>query len=223
VRNLKAVANDRDLRDAVLEELEWDPRVGDSRIHVAVTDGAIVLSGSVGSSAQKAAAVRAAERVHGAKAVADDLEVVPPSSAKHEDAEIAAEIARGRDRSTRFPDSIEVEVANGTVTLRGTVTQSYERDEAERAARHLEGVRGVTNLVRVEHHDEATVADIEHRIEQALHRQADVDASAVSVTTSAGVVQLEGTVASLAARRLAQLAAESAPGVTKVVNDLDLS
>ena len=97
------------------------------------------------------------------------------------------------------------------------------RDEAARAVRNLEGVRGVTNLIRVETLKEATVADVVRRIEQALHRQADLDARAIGVTTNAGVVRLEGTVASLAARRLAQLAAESAPGFTKVVNDLDVS
>jgi osmotically-inducible protein OsmY len=224
MRKLKAVVSDYDLRDAVQEELDWDPQVGDSRIRVAVTDGAIVLSGSVESYAQKAAAVRAAERIHGVKAVADDIQVVQPDSVKHKDAEIAAEIARGRGWNTLFPDSIEVEVANGVVTLRGTVERRDQHEEAARAVRHLEGVRGVTNLIRLEPRNEATtVANVEHRIERALQRQADLDAKAISVTTADGVVRLEGTVASLAARRLAQLAAESAPGVTEVVNELDVS
>lgn len=223
MKNLKTFVSDYDLRDAVLEELDWDPAVDDAHIRVGVTDGAIVLGGSVKSYAQKAAAVRAAERIHGVKAVADDIQVVLPDSVKRMDAEIATEIARQRGWNTSLKDSIEVEVAKGIVTLRGTVDWRYERDQAELAVRHLAGVRGVTNLVRVEPPSDATVADVEHRIARALQRQADVDATAIRVTTSDGVVRLEGTVASVAERRAAQLAAESAPGVTEVINDLDVS
>jgi osmotically-inducible protein OsmY len=223
MKNLKTAVSDYDLRDAVLEELDWDPSVDDSRIRVGVTDGAIVLTGSVESYAQKAAAVRAAERIQGVKAVADDIQVVLPDAVKRKDAEIAAEIARQRGWNTSFKDSIKVEVAKGIVTLRGTVDWRYERDEAARAASHLVGVSGVTNLIRVEPRNEATAADVAHRIERALQRQADVDATAVSVTMSDGVVRLEGTVSSVAERRAAQIAAESAPGVTEVVNDLDVS
>jgi osmotically-inducible protein OsmY len=223
MRDLKTVVNDLDLRDAVQEELSWDPRVDDSRIRVTAKDGAIALSGSVESYPQKAAAVRAAERIRGVKAVADDIQVVLPDSVKRKDADIAGEIARERELNKSFPDSVDVEVAKGKVTLRGEVQWSYQRDEAARAVRHLEGVRSVSNLIRVARRTESTVADIEGRIEETLARQADLDASSIRVTVDDGVVRLHGTVSSLAERRLAQLAAESAAGVTKVVNDIGVT
>jgi len=149
MRNPKTVASDFDLRDAVQEELSWDPRVDDSRIRVAAKNAAIVLSGSVESYRQKRAAVRAAERIRGVKAVADEIQVVPPESVRRKDAEIAAEIAREREWNTSFPPSVAVEVANGNVTLRGQVRRSCERDEAAQAVRHLEGVRSVSNEIQV--------------------------------------------------------------------------
>ena len=61
MRSLKTVVNDLSLRDAVADELAWDPKIDDSRIRVAARDGAISLSGAVTSYPQKWAAVRAAE------------------------------------------------------------------------------------------------------------------------------------------------------------------
>jgi osmotically-inducible protein OsmY len=224
MKSLKRVLSDVDLRDAVREELNWDPRIDASRIRVAATDGAIALSGSVESYPEKAAAVRAAERIHAVKAVADDIQVVLPDAIKRNDAEIAAEIAHQRGWNTAFPDSVVVEVSRGTVRLRGGVPWSYQRDEAARMVRHLEGVSSVVNEIKVRPPAEATADGVERRIEEALVRQANVDAGSIRVTTSDdGVVRLDGSVASVAERRLAELTAESAPGVTKVVNDLDVA
>lgn len=220
MRSLKTVVNDLSLRDAVADELAWDPKIDDSRIRVAARDGAISLSGAVTSYPQKWAAVRAAERIYGVKAVADDIEVVLPDAVKRKDAEIAEEIARERSWHTWIPDSVDAEVSKGTVTLRGVVEWSYQRDEAARAVRHLEGVRSVSNLIEVKPAVGATAADVERRIEDAISRMADLDARSIWVTTSNGDVRLHGTVRSLAERRLAERAAASAPGVTNVENEI---
>jgi osmotically-inducible protein OsmY len=221
MRSLKTVVLDGDLRDSVLAELDWDPSVDDSEIQVVVKDGAVSLRGRVTAYSQRHAAVRAAARVRGVKAVADDIEVVLSDAIQRKDSEIAAEMAHERQWNTAIPDSVKAEVRNGQVTLRGSVAWSYQRDEAERAVRHLEGVRAVSNLIEVEPGVvEADAVDIEERIHLAIARMADVDASSVSVTKSDGVVRLEGSVGSLAERRIAQRVAESAPGVARVENDV---
>jgi osmotically-inducible protein OsmY len=155
------------------------------------------------------------------KAVADDIEVVLSEAIRRKDSEIAAEIAHERQWNTGIPDSVRAEVRNGQVTLRGYVEWSYQRDEASRAVRHLVGVRAVSNLIEIEPGDvEAEAGDIEERIHQAIGRMADIDASSISVTKSDDVVRLEGSVGSLAERRIAQSVAESAPGVARVENDV---
>jgi osmotically-inducible protein OsmY len=221
MRSPRKVMRDADLGDSVLAELEWDPSVDDSNIHVAVRDGAVSLHGTVTSYGQRRAAVRAAERVRGVKAVADDLEVVLADAVQRKDSEIAAEIARERQWNTTIPGSVHAEVRNGEVTLRGSVAWSYQRDDVERTVGHLAGVRAVSNLVEIETgHAEAEAGDIEEQIHQAIGRMADVDAASIAVTKSDGVVHLEGSVGSLAERRVAQRVAESAPGVATVENDI---
>jgi osmotically-inducible protein OsmY len=221
MRGVRRVLSDADLGDSVLAELDWDPSVDDSMLHVAAKDGAVSLHGSVTSYGQRRAAVRAAERVRGVKAVADDIEVVLADAIQRKDSEIAAEIAHDRQWNTAIPDSVKAEVRNGEVTLRGSVAWSYQRDDAAHAVGHLAGVRAVSNLVEVEPgHEEADAGDIEQRIHEAIGRMADVDAASISVTKNDAVVHLEGSVGSLAERRVAQRVAESAPGVARVENDI---
>lgn len=70
--------SDSQIREEVIQELRWDPQVTDpDAIGVAVKDGAVTLTGAVSTYAQKFAAVRAASRVYGVKAVADELTVKP--------------------------------------------------------------------------------------------------------------------------------------------------
>jgi osmotically-inducible protein OsmY len=221
MRSFKTAVRDVDLRDSVLAELDWDPSVDDSEIRVAVKDGAVSLSGRVSSYSERHAAARAAQRVRGVKAVADDIEVVLSDAIRRNDSEIAAAIAHERQWNTAIPDSVQAEVRNGQVTLRGPVAWSYQRDEAARAVRNLVGVRDVSNLVEVDRGVvEADAVDIEQQIHEAIARMADVDATSISVTERDGVVSLEGSVGSLAERRTAQRVAESAPGVTRVENDI---
>lgn len=61
---------DAELREDVIRELAWDQQVTDpDAIAVAVKDGAVMLVGRVPSYAESLAAVRAAGRVAGVRAV----------------------------------------------------------------------------------------------------------------------------------------------------------
>src|ERR1700730_18132017 len=88
------VRSDADIQRDVLEELRWDARVQPNEIGVAVKDGVVTLTGWVDSYAKKWAAERAAQRVRGVVAVANDIEVRLPSSAERPDPDIAASVAR---------------------------------------------------------------------------------------------------------------------------------
>ena len=58
--------SDDAIRDDVLFELKWDPKIGSSTdIAVAVQDGVVTLSGFVHSYWDKDAAEQAAKRVYG--------------------------------------------------------------------------------------------------------------------------------------------------------------
>ncbi len=214
---MKTLTSDKTMRDSVTRELEWDPMLDADRIGVSAKDGAIVLSGHVPAYAHKRAAVRAAERVYGVRAVADEIEVKLSGSSVRDDADIAEEITRLMKWNMAIPDAVKAEASRGIVTLRGEVEWGYQRSEAERAIRYLGGVRSVNNQITIKPHSPKP-ADVEDRVSEAIERMADLDARSVWVTTSNGTVHLHGHVHSFAERRIAKRAAESAPGVAKVEN-----
>jgi osmotically-inducible protein OsmY len=216
---MKTMSSDKTMRDTVVRELEWDPRVHTDHIGVSASDGAIVLSGHVPSYSDRWSAVRAAERIYGVRAVADEIEVKMWPSSVRDDEDIAEDITRGMHWNTAIPAGVQAEVLKGHVTLRGEVQWGYQRGEAERAIRHLGGVKNVSNTITIKpalpH-----AADVDRRVGEAIERLAHLDARSIWVTSSNGTVHLHGHVHSFAERRAAAVAAAAAPGVIRVENDI---
>lgn len=220
MENVKAVASNEALRDAVENELKWDPRVDEKHIGVSANDGAITLTGEVSSYPERIAATHAAERVFGVRAVADDVEVVLPAAAGRDDTAIAEEIARQRKWNTAIPASVQAEVRHGHVTLRGEVEWSFQRRDAEQAIAHLAGIQGVNNAIIVKPGVRPNKVEAVRHAEAAIERMANLDARSIWVTTNDGVAYLHGRVHSLAEREVAERAVESTPGVTTVINEI---
>jgi osmotically-inducible protein OsmY len=216
---MKTVNSDKAMRDSVLQELEWDAKLDADRIAVAAHDGAIVLSGHVPSYADKWDAVRAAERVYGVRAVADEVEVKLASSSLRDDSDIAEDIARQLRYSRAIPKDVKAEVKNGYVTLRGDVEWSHQKAEAERTLRYLWGIHGLNNMITVKPRAPRS-AHVAERVSAAIERMAHLDARSVWVTTTDDTVHLHGHVHSFAEKHTAGLVAASAPGVDRVENDL---
>ncbi len=67
------------------------------------------------------------------------------------DAEITRDVQHKMKDDFEVPeDRLRVRVADGFVTIEGTVTRDSERDAAEQCAKRAPGVRGVTNNITVE-------------------------------------------------------------------------
>jgi osmotically-inducible protein OsmY len=213
---MKPIVSDNALRDAVLKELNDDPEVVAKHIWVTAVGGAVTLGGHVVWIHEKHAAVRAAERVPAVRAVADDIEVRAPSLHERADDEIAEEIAHLRGQSADGRDAVGVQVSDGRVVLHGHVESASERDAAESAARQLTGVRAVDNLIKVEPHTDATTADVERRVREAISRTAELHAHSIHATVNDGIVRLHGQLPSVAELQTAIDAAGTAPGVIAV-------
>lgn len=210
---------DTQLRDDVQAELSWDPAFKASDIGVIVKDGVVTLTGHLSSHAEKYAAERAVQRVHGVKAVAVEMTVKLPFGNERTDADIAMAAERALEWNVLVPDGkIRPVVEKGWLTLQGEVEWGYQRSAAEGAVRDLMGVTGVSNLVKVK--PKLSPADVEKKIHDALSRQADREARRLAISVDGSQVTLRGVVHSWAERDAVQGAAWATPGVSVVVNDL---
>ena len=206
---------DEQLRADVLEELGWEPRVDAAHIGVTAKDGVVTLLGHVASFPEKYAAERAARRVRGVRAIAQEIEVHLPTHKKRADDEIAERALKILEWDSSVPsDRIQVKVERGYVTLTGEVDWNYQKAEVERVIRKLSGVTGIRNAIAVS--PKVAEADVRTRIRKALERDATLEASAITATIVGSTVVLTGKVHGFAERDAAERAAWSAPGVTKV-------
>lgn len=214
--------SDLSLRKTILEELEFKPEIDAAHIGVAVDNGVVTLSGHVNSYAQKVSAERAVKGIKGVRAVADEIQVRLEKGAGTADDTIATRALNIIKWSADVPDGdIKVIVQNGRITLEGEVDWQYQKEAAERAVRKLSGVVGVDNRLSLV--PRVDVVDIQHRIEEALKRNAEVDAKEIHVRVDGDVVRLEGKVHLWRERRIAERAAWSVPGVREVEDRLLLA
>lgn len=215
---------DDQLKTAIMDELAWTASVDAARIGVAITDGAVTLSGEVRSYPEHEAAMHAAMRVRGVTAVADEM-VVRHTSDMPDDTDIASEAANVFDHRTVIVPrgSVQASVHDHVITLSGMVNWQYQREAAQQAVAMLPGVTGVHNMITLRPTVEVSGPDAKVRITAALVRNAQLDARRVHIDVTGSKIRLTGSVSSLAEGRQAEQAAWFTPGVTHVTNELSLA
>lgn len=212
---------DSEIKSDILEELAWQPNVDDTEIGVVVEDGTVMLTGVLDDYRKKVAAEDAVKNVRGVKALVGDIQVKYGANYQKTDLEISKAIVKAFEWNTAVPeDEISVEVRDGWVNLSGEVDWAYQKDAAKRVAENIIGVKWINNTITIK--QSIQPADVKEQINRAFLRSADIEANAITVEATEGLVKLFGTVHSIAEKKAAEDAAYLSPGVHIVINELEV-
>jgi len=215
---------------------------------VDAENGAVTLTGTVDNKAEKDLAVRIAEGLEGVSKVEDRIDVGKDASGSKEqnslyrfvnDANITARIQmRLLWNDTTGGLDIDVETTDAVVTLAGPVHSEEERQMAERVARRTDGVRDVSNELRVApeetlaHEARRAALDAGREISDAwitasvaasLRFDTTINHGRIEVRTENGVVRLTGKVPTLLQKKDAAEIARETSGVKQVENHLTVT
>lgn len=213
--------SDIEIQKDVMEQLKWEPFLNACQIGVAVKNGIVTLSGQVDTYSKKTLVERAAKKVSGVKAIAEDIQVGISPSYRKTDTEVAEAVVNALKWHTMIPEEkIKVSVEDGIVKLEGEVEWEYQRNQPTSAIENLTGVRSVTNLISVK--PKITSSDIQQKINAAFQRSATIDSGKITAEVLGSRVTLRGKVRSFTEKEDAENAAWFAPGVTSVNSKLEI-
>lgn len=225
--------SDLEIENEVVQRMRWDLLVDAGLIDVDVQDGAVTLSGTVGSAAERSRAYLDAW-VAGVKSVShDDLEVKwwardPELRDDRDVVESDEAIAQAILDAARYdprvaPFTIEPRVSAGIVTLGGTVNNLEARQAAEQLARNTLGVVDVRNEIEVRVEQPVPNDSLRTQVSRALARNPVTESHEIQVQVSQGAVTLRGTVDSYFEKLEAENTVEGVRGVVEVKNQLEVA
>lgn len=217
-----AEADRAEIRSDVRNQLEWDYRVDENDVNVAVDDGVVTLSGTVENFSAKEAAAADAWSVTGVIDVVNNIEV--DAEAPGSDAgDISRSIENVLEWNSEIDASdIRITTIGGIVTIEGTVESYWKKVRAEDLASDVSGVVEVQNRLAVVPTDDAVDERIAEDIVNAIERKSFVDMENITVSVEDGVVSLSGEVDSRTEQEAVYESALYTDGVV-AVNDENLT
>jgi osmotically-inducible protein OsmY len=220
--------SDSEIEQNINLALAADPVTESYEIDVDVKDGVVTLSGTVDSHTEGSVAEKVAQHMKGVRDVKNLLTYDLVTDRLDSDIEADIEYRLHADASIEA-GLITVNVADGKVTLGGSVGSAAERSEAESKTWVVSGVSSVANQIEVkwwldggtgDWGDGWTDAEMQEAIEHALAVNPRVKSFSIVTTVIDGVAKLTGTVDNLQAKRAAGKEAYDTIGIWRVKNYL---
>lgn len=222
-----------EIGEEIASRLRWDVRVDDSLINVLVLEGSrVVLSGTVGSLAEKRQAERLA-RVAGVADVYTTQLTVEPWARNDElrrarlgpkptDAEISAAITTALRYDPRVAvENVSATARDGVAVLSGSVANLLARRAANDDARNTYGVDKVRNELVIDTGGRSD-QEIRELIANAFHGNGLAEHNDIAVHVQNGTVRLIGDATSASAHWQAEKIATGVRGVKEVRNELTI-
>jgi osmotically-inducible protein OsmY len=143
-----AQRTDTEIAQAVRNALEWNVFVPDTRIRSTVSQGWVTLEGDVEYWSERAEAEKAVINLGGVRGVTNRIEVKPPKVFPYD---VRRSIEEALERQAeRSAGRVQLEVADGHVSVAGVVHSMAERRAVIGAATGTPGVQQVEDRLRVE-------------------------------------------------------------------------
>jgi len=208
----------------IMDHLSWDNRVDASDIQVEVINGRVRLFGTVPVYTSRQIAEKTCYEVRGVLSVQNELQIKHPTSITvPPDQEIKEHLQSLFSWNQELAsEQVRIRVADGEVTLDGTVDAYWKKMRAEEMVSAVKGVLGIENKLAVVPTESVYDDAIGDGIADALARNPHIDANTIDVQVKDGRVSLSGKVPNQSARRAAQEAAQHTMGVVEVYNQLEL-
>lgn len=143
---------DRQIQMEVVNKLhnsEFSEKV--AGVNCSVSDGVVVLKGAVDTLRGEKLAINEAEKAIGAKDIVSNIRIA--SSGRFDDASIQSKLTREFAGTRLSIPDIFTEVHGGTVRLSGYVNNRQEMELAVEIAQDIEGVKDVSNKLRLRQAD----------------------------------------------------------------------
>ena len=192
---LKNEITDGGITSVVEKDLILDKGVSPNGVNVSTSQGIVLLSGSVNNLLARKRSVKIAESIRGVRGVIDHIAVTPvsrPDEAVRKDV-LSALL---NDPATESYQ-IGAVVADGIVTLTGSVGSMAESRLAQQIAEGVKGVKDVRNDVRINYTAKRTDAEIAADIQAVLQWDIWVAGYPIHVEVHEGHVALIGAVGSV--------------------------
>lgn len=220
---------DAEIKNEIEAALNWDAYIDDALITVSVDDGEASLSGTVGSVAEKNRATTEAwvAGVDSVDSEALNVRLWARDETLRENKYVSRSEEEIREAVNKtflydprvYNQAVDVEVDEGTVTLRGEVDNLKARRAAAADARSVVGVWSIKNQLKVR---AGAISDarIERNVENAIERDPYLNRYEVTVSVTDGEVYLYGGVNSSFEKSRADDIAGRQTAVAKVHNHL---